>query len=114
MHESFVARSILDNCLAALPKDKSKITKITLSVGVMEGLEGESLRLYFRELAKGTAAAEAKIIIEKKPAELACTVCGEKSYYDGSTPLQVDCAKCRGLNHLTGGRELEIKNMETT
>ncbi|OGC36802.1 hypothetical protein A2311_02070 [candidate division WOR-1 bacterium RIFOXYB2_FULL_48_7] len=112
MHESYVARSILDKSLAALPKDKHKISQINLGVGVMEGLEPDSLRLYFNELAKGSAAEGANLVIELLPAQLHCSECHHVSSYDGKQPLQVTCPKCQGLNRLVGGRELFLKSLE--
>lgn len=112
MHEAPIAQGILDAALAALPDPQAKILKITVAAGVLAGVEGESLTLYFDELRKGTAAEGATLELKRIPARLVCADCHAQTPYDGLGDLQITCIQCGGPNHLNGGSELYIESME--
>ncbi len=112
MHEAPIAQGILDAALAALPDPQARITKVTVAAGVLAGLEGDSLRLYFDEIAKGTAAQGAQLELHRIPARLICADCHAETPYDGSGDLKIECVQCGGPNRLNGGAELYIESME--
>jgi hydrogenase nickel incorporation protein HypA/HybF len=113
MHEASIARGILDTAVGALPKPGAKIVQVTVVAGVMAGVEGQSLELYFGELSKGTAAEGAKLSLKHQPARLICTRCANETSYDNQGDLAVQCTLCGGNNRLEGGDELYIESMET-
>ena len=112
MHEGSIAKGILDTAVAALPRPDAKITKITVIVGVMSGVERECLDLYFAEMSKDTVAQGAALELRRQPAKLVCTSCGQEEPYDNTGELAVHCAKCGQNNKLEGGNELYIESME--
>lgn len=113
MHEGSIAQGILTNALGALPPGRSHvITRISVVVGASVGVVPESLELYFRELSKGTPAAAAHLDLQSSPAWLVCRSCQGRVEHRPGDPVQLNCATCGGLNHLEGGRELFLKEME--
>lgn len=71
MHESHIAKSILETALKNAPKNAKKIKKIKIIAGIMSHIGKEGLEPHFREAAKGTIAENALIEVktEKKLSE---------------------------------------------
>lgn len=102
MHEAGIAKAILDTALKAAPKKSSKIKAIFISVGVLAGIEDECLNMYFKELSKGTRAQGAKLVISKSTGILKCSECDNETPWKTSSPIEISCKKCGGLNILRG------------
>lgn len=113
MHEGTIAQGILTNVLGALPPDRKVIvTRVSIKVGAHVGVVPESLELYFRELSRGTPAAEAKLDLHHSPAWLVCRSCAARIEHRSGTPIPLSCTACGGANRLEGGRELYLEEME--
>lgn len=112
MHEAAIAHSILKIVLQALPAHPVRITKITLMIGALTGVAPECLDLYFTELAKGSPAEGAVIIVTPVAARLVCQQCGHQENYTVDSPLQLTCPKCGGGHQLQGGSDLYIEQIE--
>jgi len=113
MHEGAIAQGILTTALGALPSAGiHKITRISIVVGTLAGVVPESLELFFRELSSGTRASDAALEIKFKQAELVCRKCNARVEHDSGCPVALNCVVCGGFNHLEGGREMFLEEME--
>jgi hydrogenase nickel incorporation protein HypA/HybF len=89
----------------------TKVTKITLKVGVMSGIVAAYVQSFFDVLSKGSAAEGAEIVIENDPAVFTCRKCGARTEYPALSPEYV-CSQCgSGALHLEGGYGLQIMNI---
>lgn len=94
MHEIGVMRDVLETALkTARENDGSRITKVTLKVGVMSGLIPHYCSMMFDFLTKDTIAQGCELECEELPAVFKCCECGELTYYDRIEPEFV-CHAC--------------------
>ncbi len=85
---------VLDSALRVLDEHGGvKVTKITLKVGLMSGVIADYVQSFFDVIAKDTAAAGAKLIIEPDPAAFVCRKCGKTTVYHKLSPEYV-CEHC--------------------
>ena len=86
----------------------TKVTKITLKIGVMSGIVASYVQSFFDVLSKGTAAAGAEIVIEDDPAVFICRKCGAETVYTQLGPEYV-CSACGSpALRLTDGYRFQI------
>lgn len=69
----------------------SKIVRIRLVTGERSGYVGESVRMYFDLISKGTLCEGAVLDIEVVKAKLRCPSCGEVFERQ---PMRFDCPSC--------------------
>lgn len=106
MHELGILNEVLDTALkVANQHDGSKVTKITLKIGLMSGIVPRFVQSYFDVLSKDTIAKDAKLIIEMDPAVFICCECGKKTIYTEQPP-HFECGSCgsRALRLISGYR----------
>lgn len=103
---------VLDRSLAVCQQHGgTKVTKITLKIGVMSGIVASYVQSFFDVLSKGTAAEGAEIVIEDDPAVFVCRECGARTVYGQLGPEYV-CSACGSPSlHLSGGYGLQIVNI---
>jgi hydrogenase nickel incorporation protein HypA/HybF len=103
-----VVKQILEKAKASCAK---KITSVTLILGELSGLQEESIRTYFDNLAKENILEGAKLIIKPVKSKLKCQDCGSIFEHEKSN---FNCPKCSGLGVLinSGGKEFYIDNIE--
>ena len=103
---------VLDRALAVCQEHGgTKVTNITLKIGVMSGIVATYVQSFFDVLAKGTAAEGAEIAIEDDPAVFICRKCGAKTVYAQLGPEYV-CSSCGSpALRLSGGYGLQIVNV---
>ncbi len=111
MHELSLANSIIENVKElAIEEHFTRILSLTLSVGALSGVDGDSLEFCLIEVAKGTILENAKIIIEKIPIKIECNRC-KKSFFPENFIL--NCPYCHSLEvSVISGKEFNIKNLE--
>ena len=91
----------------------TKILKIHLEVGELNGLKAEWIQHYFDMLSKDTLADGAEIEIHTRPSQFTCHDCDEVFSLDLKSVSEVNCPKCEGTNcSLSGGSEFYIRDME--
>ena len=89
----------------------TRVTKITLKIGVMSGIVASYVQSFFDVLSKGTPAEGAEITIEDDPAVFVCRKCGAKTVY-GQLGSEYVCSSCGSpALHLEGGYGLQIVNI---
>ncbi len=111
MHELSIMDSALRLALEQAQKAGAKrIHVIALRIGALSGVVPEALQFAFEALAPGTAAAEARLVIEDVPARFWCARCAREFE---SQDLFSDCPECRTPSgELRGGREMELASVE--
>ena len=105
-----IAEGILNIAFDYAKQNKaSKITKITLKIGEMSGIELEALNMSFDVLVKDTIAEEAKLIVNRIPLIGKCNKCGKYFHIE---QYNFFCPECDGILILQSGRELQVESLD--
>lgn len=118
MHELSVTQSILDIVLAhARQAGANRILRISLVVGDLSGIVGESVQFYFDFLSRDTLAEGAELVFQHVPARFRCQACGTQYEPQAQQEplLRPDwsCPVCGALSpEAVGGRELLVESIE--
>ena len=113
MHELPVTEQIIRIALEYGREARiSKIEQIKIVVGERSGYIGESIRMYFDIISKGTMCEGAELIIETVKPKLKCPACG--ALFERK-PMRFDCPDCGTDGEPTGiGREFYIDSITVT
>jgi hydrogenase nickel incorporation protein HypA/HybF len=113
VHELPITEDILKIALSHGEKNGAKrIVRINLVIGELTDLIDEWVQRYFEYLAKGTIAAEAKLVIERVPITVMCGECGKPFVVD-KKKLDFTCPTCgQKGTELIRGREFTVKSIE--
>lgn len=111
MHELPIVTDLIE-ILKTEAKEKklSHIKSITLVIGELSSVIGESVQMYFDILSEGTPCEGARLIFKHRYAMLRCTSCGnEFEHIKG-----FDCPRCGGESVLIKGtgQELYIETID--
>jgi len=111
MHEYHIVEGIVKQILEkAKASGAKKITGVTLVMGDLSGLQEESIRVYFDNLAKENLLEGSKLIVKTAKSKLKCQGCGAIFEHEKSN---FNCPKCFGPGILTNsGKEFYIDNIE--
>ena len=110
MHEMAIAEGILNIAFDYAEKNQaSKITKITLKLGEMSGVEIEALNVSFDVLTKGTIAEGAELEVKRVPLMGKCNKCGKEFHIE---QYNFFCPECDGILILQSGRELQVESLD--
>ena len=110
MHEMAIAEGILNIAFDYADRNQaSKITKITLKIGEMSGIELEALNMSFDVLIKGTIAEGAELIVNRIPIIGQCNKCGKEFHIE---QYNFFCPECDGVLILKSGRELQVESLD--
>jgi len=111
MHEYHIVECIVKQILEkATASGAKKITGVTLVMGELSGLQEESIRAYFDNLAKENLLEGAKLTVKTTKSKLKCQDCNMIFEHEKSN---FNCPKCSGLGILTNsGKEFYIDNIE--
>ena len=110
MHEMAIAEGILNIAFDYAKQNKaSKISKITLKLGEMSGVELEALNMSFEVLIKNTIAEGAELIVNKVPIIGQCNKCGKDFHIEH---YNFFCPECNGILILKSGRELQVESLD--
>lgn len=111
MHELSIAIALVEQMeQVARERNATAVPRVTLTVGVLSGVDPEALKGTFPLAAEGTPAAGAELVVEVVEAKVRCRRCGKLS-----TPAMpfLRCMDCGGLDvEVESGRELFIKSMD--
>jgi hydrogenase nickel incorporation protein HypA/HybF len=113
VHELPITEDILKITLAHAEKNGAKkVVRIYLVIGDLTDLIDEWVQRYFEYLAKGTIAAEAKLVIERVPITILCGAC-DKPFEVKKKDLDFNCPVCgQKGTELLKGREFTVKSIE--
>ena len=110
MHELSIVESILDIVEGEATKAGAiQIKELELEIGMLAGIEFESMEFALKVIAPGSIIEKAKIVI-KKPGGLAlCSECGEE--FSTDSPIN-SCPKCDSFScSIIGGKELRVSSI---
>lgn len=112
MHELSIAHSLVETVEDALnDKPDVKVTAVHLRLGVLSGVEADSLRFCFDIATADTRLVGAKLVIETVPARAFCPVCDRD--VSPAAPHWYRCPECGGsCGKLSAGRDLQIASVE--
>ena len=107
-------KSVFDVCSRyAVKNDAKRIISIMLKVGEISDLKDEWMQRYFDHLSKGTLMEGAKLVTERVPLVMRCSLCSESFPVNLSEVKQIECPRCKGLElAYVSGREYRIESME--
>lgn len=111
MHDYHKAADFLEEATKkAKEAGKNKVTKIRIAVGEDSGYSGESISLYFEQLAAGTVCEGAEMAVDPVRTKLRCPQCGELFE---RKPFHFECPKCGTQGEPSEiGREVKIESIE--
>lgn len=111
MHELSITENLLAECLKTGKENHaSRIRRIHVCIGQLNGTVPECVQIYLDMLAEGTIAEGAVIEAEYIPVHVRCLDCGKESDIDRH---RLECPFCRSLKlKILRGKEFYIKSME--
>ena len=111
MHEAAVTESIIASVAETL-KDEGitdGVIAVNVTVGVCQGIVGDSMQFYFDLMKPGTPLEGAELIVEEEGMSARCNDCGHECELDLPVLL---CTECGGAMTMTGGRDIIITSIE--
>lgn len=111
MHEYGVTQNIVNIVVKEADNNNAnKINSITLVVGELSSIIGDSVQMYFDILSKDTPSEGAKLIFKRVKAQFECRQCNNLFERQNT---DFECPKCGGLGKPTGiGKEFYIESIE--
>lgn len=115
MHELSITNAILTTVLRHARRERAgKVHRVLLVVSELSDLKAFWLQRYFSELARGTVAEDARLVVESQAPEFTCNACGTTFALSLRGIEQVSCASCgsvdctlvRGVDYLVD--EIEV------
>lgn len=102
-----IAKSIIDIVSGELSKaGEGRVTELELEVGMLSGIEYESLDFALRVMQAGSVIAGSNILVRKPPGEALCNDCG--NLFETDSPLK-PCPECESYGcSIVKGRELRV------
>jgi hydrogenase nickel incorporation protein HypA/HybF len=112
MHELSIAQNIIDTVAASVKNKKiSKIKKIYISLGVLSGVEKDSLLFNFDLIPKDKIFEKTKLLIKENVLVVYCPKCKTNTSIKNSFVLK--CSVCGNLtSNIVEGKELRIDKIE--
>ncbi|MDH4127453.1 MAG: hydrogenase maturation nickel metallochaperone HypA [Spirochaetota bacterium] len=110
MHELSIAMSVVEISVNhAQNANSNKINEIELDIGVLSGVEVDSLKFCFEAACKSTIAEGSELKINFIPAIAECLDCNYVFLVDS---FSVECPQCGSFKvNITQGKELKIKSI---
>ncbi len=108
MHEFSITQNLLD--IALKNTNSKRIVHVSLLIGPFSEEREESIRFYWRDLAKGTLGEGAKLDFKYMDAELKCLECGGTFNLESDESLCVYCHSDR--LQLVSGDEVRLESID--
>ena len=111
MHEYSIVQSLLDQCEEnAKANDANKVTKVTVKIGVMSGVEPDLLQTAFDTFKEGTMCEACEYIQNIQPIVISCHKCNKKSTLDKN---EYCCPHCQSIElDVIDGEDLMLMQLE--
>ena len=108
MHEFSLTQNLLDRALK--DANSKRIVNVNLLIGPFSDDREESIRFYWRDLAKGTLGEGAKLHFHYMNVEMKCLACGS------ALSLEDDGSMCRycqnNSSQLQSGAEILLESID--
>lgn len=113
MHELSIAQSIVEIAGEEARKaDAVSISKISLDIGLLAGIEFDAFDFAWPEAIRNTVLENAERMINKIPGKAKCGKCGH--VFDMHDYFEL-CPGCGAYeNEVISGKELKIRSIEIT
>ena len=108
MHEFSLTKHLLENVLKNA--DSKRIVNVNLLIGPFSEQREESIRCYWRELAKGTRGEGAKLNFSHMRTETKCLACGGAFNLEDGESLCLYCQNNR--LQLSSGDEVRLESID--
>jgi Zn finger protein HypA/HybF involved in hydrogenase expression len=108
MREFDLTQKLLDAALKNA--DSRRIVRVNLLIGPFCDEREDSIRSFWRDLAKGTPGEGAQLYFEHMQVESKCFACGGSFYSDGEGSLCVYCQSDR--LHRLNGQEVQLESVD--
>jgi hydrogenase nickel incorporation protein HypA/HybF len=111
MHEASITDSIINSVLETLDKENvhGKVTAVSLTTGVCQGLIPESMQMFFDMAKHGTRLENAELLINSQKMVAHCSDCDCDHELDGPVLF---CPNCGSPMELIKGNEIIITSIE--
>lgn len=111
MHELSVCLSLMQQVeRIARERNAEKVTKITLNIGPLSGVEPDLLRNAYPLAAAGTVAEDAELVMEIADIVVQCSQCDSETTV---MPNKLVCGSCGDFRtRVTSGDELTLMRVE--
>jgi hydrogenase nickel incorporation protein HypA/HybF len=112
MHELSVATALVEQVLAVMAREGAhELVAVTVSVGVLSGVEPDALAFCFPLAIEGTLLQGSRLHLEMVPVQLQCRSCGLVSQPE--TNWLIRCLACgSGEVEIMAGHDLVLCSME--
>ncbi len=108
MHEFSLTQNLLDRALK--DADSKQIVRVNLLIGPFSEEREESIRFYWRDLAKGSFGEGAELNFERMPFQITCLDCTGAFYLDEETSM---CEFCDGeRSQVSSGEDVRLESIE--
>jgi hydrogenase nickel incorporation protein HypA/HybF len=108
MHEFSLTQNLLD--IALKNADSKRIVHVNLLIGPFSDDREESIRFYWRDLARGTLGEGAELHFQRVKAEMKCLECGATFNLEDNGSLCVYCQSNR--LQLLSGDEVRLASID--
>lgn len=111
MHELSVCLSLMQQVESiARERNAQKVTRITLNIGPLSGVEPELLRHAYPLASAGTVAADAELIMQSADIVVRCSQCDSETTV---APNKLLCGSCGDFRtRVVSGDELTLLRVE--
>lgn len=111
MHELSLMSSIVDHLKEKARTDGfTEVLALKVGIGVMSGVNADTLNFCFEEVTRGTLMEGSRLLIEPIALQVACLECGAQSE---SEMDDMQCRHCGSTRvRIMGGTELKILEAE--
>jgi len=109
MHELSLAQSML-RIIEETLGGRRPLVSATVTVGAFSGIEAESLRFCFTEIAKVEGFGEPELVVNQLPLKARCEACGAEFAMKDVFEM---CPQCGSMNrNIEGGFEFTLDAVE--
>jgi len=111
MHEYSIVQSLLDSCEEnARANSATKVTKVTVKIGVMSGVEPELLKTAFDTFKEKTMCEDAAFILNNQPIVIKCHNCAKETTLQ---KLEYCCPECQSIElDVIDGEDMYLMQLE--
>jgi hydrogenase nickel incorporation protein HypA/HybF len=111
MHELSLAQELVERLEEVARREGAvRIVSIRLVLGALSGVDLDAFEFAFPEVARGSLAEGAELLVEERPVSVRCRRCRDLSE-PGYPALR--CEKCgSGDVEIVTGREFDVLSME--
>lgn len=111
MHELSIGRALLGQITAVMQqRNASIVTRATVRIGALSGVEPALLRTAYEQLRRDTVAAHAELVIVPVPVHVLCESCGAQSETTANRLVCPHCSSTRTI--VTSGDEMLLESVD--